>query len=190
MLADNQPDLQLTEQGEGSDLRLVATLKPEAIKRIQEFALKQNITTLHNRINELGVAEPVIQQQGSDRIVVQLPGVQDTAKAKDILGRTATLEIRMVDDTPGALEAAQSGQVPFGTELYVERGGRAAAGEEAGRPDRRPPHRRTAGLRQPDAGAGSASHARLRRAPASSRRSPAKNVGKRMAILLIEKGQG
>jgi preprotein translocase subunit SecD len=76
----------------------VATLKPLAQKRIQEFALKQNITTLHNRINELGVAEPVIQQQGADRIVVQLPGVQDTAKAKDILGRTATLEIRMVDD--------------------------------------------------------------------------------------------
>ncbi|MDQ5906954.1 MAG: preprotein translocase subunit SecD, partial [Pseudomonadota bacterium] len=122
-LADNQPDLQIAEQGDGSDLRLVATLKPEAMKRIQEFALKQNITTLHNRINELGVAEPVIQQQGSDRIVVQLPGVQDTAKAKDILGRTATLEIRMVDDTPGALDAAQAGQVPFGTELYVERAG-------------------------------------------------------------------
>jgi preprotein translocase subunit SecD len=71
------------------------------------------MTTLHNRINELGVAEPVIAQQGADRIVVQLPGVQDTAKAKDILGRTATLEIRMVDETAGALEAAQAGQVPF-----------------------------------------------------------------------------
>jgi len=122
VLEDNQPDLLLADQGEGDELKLVATLKPEAIKRIQEFAIKQNMTTLHNRINELGVAEPVIAQQGADRIVVQLPGVQDTAKAKDILGRTATLEIRMVDDTPGAIEAAQAGQPPFGTELYVERG--------------------------------------------------------------------
>jgi preprotein translocase subunit SecD len=99
-IEDNQSDLLLADQGEGDDLKLVATLKPEAIKRIQEFAIKQNMTTLNNRINELGVAEPVIAQQGADRIVVQLPGVQDTAKAKDILGRTATLEIRMVDETP------------------------------------------------------------------------------------------
>jgi preprotein translocase subunit SecD len=95
---------------DGADLKLTATLKPEAQKRIQEFAIKQNITTLHNRINELGVAEPVIQQQGADRIVVQLPGVQDTAKAKDILGRTATLEVRLVDDensqNPAVMEEA------------------------------------------------------------------------------------
>ncbi len=77
---------------------LRAAIKPEALRKVQEQALKQNITTLHNRINELGVAEPVIQQQGLDRIVVQLPGVQDTAKAKDILGRTATLEVRLVDE--------------------------------------------------------------------------------------------
>ncbi len=127
MLEDNQPDLTFTEQDLGAnELRLIATLKPEAVKRTQEFALKQNITTLHNRINELGVAEPVIQQQGADRVVVQLPGVQDTAKAKEILGRTATLEIRMVDEAnsnPEALLAAQQGQVPFGDELYTERGG-------------------------------------------------------------------
>ena len=123
VLEDSQPDLALIDQGDGGDLRLVATLKPTALKKIQEFAIKQNMGTLHNRINELGVAEPVIAQQGADRIVVQLPGVQDTAKAKDILGRTATLEIRMVDDTAGALDAAIAGQVPFGTELYVERGG-------------------------------------------------------------------
>ena len=91
------------------DFSLVGTLSLPAQKKIQEFAIKQNITTLHNRINELGVAEPVIQQQGPDRIVVQLPGVQDTAKAKDILGRTATLEIRMVDDSAGALEGAMQG---------------------------------------------------------------------------------
>jgi preprotein translocase subunit SecD len=98
-ISDSQPDLQLVEAGDASEPRLIATLKTQAQQKIGEFALKQNITTLHNRINELGVAEPVIQQQGADRIVVQLPGVQDTAKAKDILGRTATLEIRMVDDT-------------------------------------------------------------------------------------------
>ncbi|HEX6734662.1 MAG TPA: protein translocase subunit SecD, partial [Azonexus sp.] len=122
-IGDSQPDLLLAETGDGTELRLVATLKPEAQKKIGEFALKQNITTLHNRINELGVAEPVIQQQGADRIVVQLPGVQDTAKAKDILGRTATLEIRMVDDSTGVLEAALAGSLPFGSELYTERGG-------------------------------------------------------------------
>ena len=120
ILADNQPDLLLVDGQEGPDLKLVATLQPAAQKRIQEFAVKQNITTLHNRINELGVAEPVIQQQGADRIVVQLPGVQDTAKAKDILGRTATLEVRMVDDeasaNPGIMEQAARGQPPPGTE--------------------------------------------------------------------------
>src|SRR3546814_7860677 len=80
-----------------------------AVTQVQTNALKQNITTLHNRINELGVAEPIIQQQGADRIVVQLPGVQDVAKAKEILGRTATLEIRMVDDSPSAMAALSSG---------------------------------------------------------------------------------
>src|SRR2546422_7144260 len=109
--------LNVAEREDGQDLLLVATLKPEAIKRTQEYALKQNITTLHNRINELGVAEPVIQQQGADRVLVQLPGVQDTAKAKDILGRTASLEIRMLDEermNAQALAAAAKGQVPFG----------------------------------------------------------------------------
>jgi preprotein translocase subunit SecD len=120
------PTCSSIDQGEGSDLKLVATLKPTAPSRAHPGIRRSSRTwaTLHNRINELGVAEPVIQQQGADRIVVQLPGVQDTAKAKDILGRTATLEIRMVDDTPRRLEAALAGQVPFGTELYVERGGR------------------------------------------------------------------
>jgi preprotein translocase subunit SecD len=126
LLSRSLADLAFAEREEGSDFLLVATLKPEAAKRTQEFALKQNITTLHNRINELGVAEPVIQQQGADRVVVQLPGVQDTAKAKDILGRTTTLEIRMVDHdrmTPESLDAARRGQVPFGDEYYVERNG-------------------------------------------------------------------
>jgi preprotein translocase subunit SecD len=105
---------------------MTATIRPEAARKVQEQALKQNITTLHNRINELGVAEPVIQQQGLDRIVVQLPGVQDTAKAKDILGRTATLEVRMVDESSEARNAEQTnGMVPFGSERYLERNGQA-----------------------------------------------------------------
>ena len=110
-----EPDLFLANQGEDSDLKLVATLKPTAIKRIQEDSIKQNIVTLHNRINELGVAEPVIAQQGADRIVVQLPGVQDVAKAKDLIGRTATLEIRMVD------EAASMSGSSFGVDVVPER---------------------------------------------------------------------
>ena len=88
---------------------------------MQDGALKQNITTLHNRVNELGVAEPVIQQQGADRVVVQLPGVQDTAKAKDIIGRTATLEMRMVDDSRRGARRGRpaAAPVPFGSERYA-----------------------------------------------------------------------
>ena len=125
-LQDTIADLVFTETQDGEEFRLTGSMKQEAIKRTQEYALKQNITTLNNRINELGVAEPVIQQQGADRIVVQLPGVQDTAKAKDILGRTASLEIRMVDEekmNPATLGAAARGEVPFGTEFYIERNG-------------------------------------------------------------------
>ncbi|MBW7834981.1 MAG: protein translocase subunit SecD [Simplicispira suum] len=127
LISDQFPDLQVTasEEADGGQ-RLRASIKLEAARRVQDQALKQNITTLHNRINELGVAEPVIQQQGLDRIVVQLPGVQDTAKAKDILGRTATLEVRMVDEGTEA-RAAESGRgpVPFGDEKYLDRNGEA-----------------------------------------------------------------
>ena len=189
VLDDNQPDLALLDQGDGSDLRIIASLKPLALKRIQELAVKQNMGTLHNRINELGVAEPVIAQQGLDRIVVQLPGVQDTAKAKDILGRTATLEIRMVDDTPGALEGALSGQVPFGTELYVERGGRPLLVKK---------QVVLTGDRLTDAQAGfdnqsqePAVHLTLDSAGSRIFKDITReNVGKRMAILLFEKGKG
>jgi preprotein translocase subunit SecD len=117
------PDLLLRDADAAGELRLVGALKPEAQTRIQNGAVQQNITILRNRVNELGVAEPIVQQQGADRVVVQLPGVQDTARAKDILGRTATLEIRMVNDEPGALEAAIAGQPPFGSDLYTERSG-------------------------------------------------------------------
>ena len=124
LITDQFPDLQVAEVGTGADGRLRATIKPESLRKVQEQALKQNITTLHNRINELGVAEPVIQQQGLDRIVVQLPGVQDTAKAKDILGRTATLEVRLVDESSeGRAAEMGTGNVPFGSERYLDRSG-------------------------------------------------------------------
>ena len=109
------PDLALAERDDGQDLLLVATLKPEVHKRVQESAVQQNIGTLHKRVNELGVAEPIIQQQGADRIVVQLPGVQDIARAKEILGRTATLEVRLVDEP-----AMQSGST-VGLDVFPER---------------------------------------------------------------------
>jgi preprotein translocase subunit SecD len=128
------PDIELRSQEEGGEFRVTGRLKLEAEKLTQENALQQNILTLRNRVNELGVAEPIIQQQGADRVVVQLPGVQDTTRAKDILGRTATLEIRMVEAhagdpasrnyEPQKIEQAIKGQVPFGTELhYVQRDG-------------------------------------------------------------------
>ena len=119
LLAEQMGDLQWLEGSDGSDAKLTGTLKPDAARRVQEQALKQNITTLHNRVNELGVAEPVIQQQGTDRVVVQLPGVQDTAKAKDIIGRTANLEFRLADMTPEARGALDGrGPVPFGRERF------------------------------------------------------------------------
>src|SRR5258708_4477992 len=117
------PDLLVREIEGSGDSRLVSGLKPEAQKRIQEGAVQQNITILRNRVNELGVAEPIIQQQGADRVVVQLPGVQDTARAKDIIGRQATLEIRMVDEDPNAQQQAIAGQVPLGDDLLTDRNG-------------------------------------------------------------------
>jgi preprotein translocase subunit SecD len=120
----NYPDLAFRDTDTGSgELRLAASLKPEALKKVQENAVAQNIQILRNRVNELGVAEPIIQQQGAERVVVQLPGVQDTARAKDILGRTASLEIRLVNEDPGALESALAGSVPIGNDLFTERNG-------------------------------------------------------------------
>jgi len=125
VLADQFPDLQVADRVEGDTTTLVATLKPDAARKVQDQALKQNMVTLHNRINELGVAEPVIQQQGVDRIIVQLPGVQDTARAKEILGRTATLEMRLVDESSeGRAAEAGAGPVPFGSERFLQRDGR------------------------------------------------------------------
>lgn len=119
VLAAQSTELAFADAADGADMKLVVSLKPEAIKRSVEDGIKQNIMTLSKRINELGTTEPIIQQQGADRIVVQLPGVQDVARAKDIIGRTATLELRMVDTTvtPGTeLSAA----IPLNSELFTE----------------------------------------------------------------------
>ena len=104
-----------------------ASLSEAQLLSISSSAVAQNMNTLHNRVNELGVAEPVIQQAGTDRIVVQLPGVQDTAKAKDILGRTATLEVRMVSDDPALIQQAMLGTVPEGFELLSNSGGQGSS---------------------------------------------------------------
>jgi preprotein translocase subunit SecD len=121
-IAKEYPDLQLDEAEVDGKLVLYARVGEKEEREIKSFALKQNITTLRNRVNELGVAEPVIQQQGQDRIVVQLPGVQDTARAKEILGATATLEYRLVD-TEHSVQDAVEGRVPAGAQLYRERNG-------------------------------------------------------------------
>lgn len=187
----NYPDLLLKKTESGGEKLLVASLDPQAQKRIQEFALKQNMQTLHNRVNELGVAEPVIQQQGLDRVVVQLPGVQDTAKAKEILGRTATLEIRMVDEEksdPATLEKAAQGQVPFGDEFFVERNGIPLLVKK---------NVVLTGDYITDAGpgidpqtGGSVVHVNFDgRGARIFKQVTRENVGKRMAILLVEKGQ-
>jgi len=190
VLLEQFADLQTTETQEGSDFKLSATIKPQAARLVQEQALKQNITTLHNRINELGVAEPVIQQQGLDRIVVQLPGVQDTAKAKDILGRTATLEVRMVDESvEGRSAESGSGPVPFGTERYPDRSGQAVIVKK---------QVVLTGDNLTDAQPGFDSQTQE---PTVNLSLDAKgsrifkdvtreNVGKRMAIILFEKGKG
>ena len=132
-LLSQMTDLQWTQAPDGTDTKLIGTLKPEAARAVQDAALKQNITTLHNRVNELGVAEPVIQQQGADRVVIQLPGVQDTAKAKDIIGRTANLEFRLVDMSAEARAATEGvGPVPFGRERFtVGRGAPVVTYKEA-----------------------------------------------------------
>lgn len=190
VLGKDYPDLTLNVSTDGKEHVLTATIGEAAKNKIQEFALKQNLQTLHNRINELGVAEPIVQQQGLDRIVVQLPGVQDTAKAKEILGRTATLEIRMVDEDKkdmATLEAALRGQVPFGDELYKDREGNPILVKK---------NVILTGDRITDAGpgvnnqsGGAVVNVTLDGRGAGIFKNVTRdNVGKRMAILLIEKG--
>lgn len=189
VLRNRQTDLTIAKEDQNGKFMIRATMSQKAMSDVQSYALKQNVATLHNRINELGVAEPVIAQQGADRIVVQLPGVQDTAKAKDILGRTATLEVRMVDDSPEALAQLSQGTVPFGTERFKDREGRdilvkrqvVLTGDNLN--DAQPgfdnqTHEPTVNLTLDAKGA------RIFKDVTRE------NVGKRMAIILFEKGKG
>lgn len=189
VLRNRQTDLSFAKEDQNGKFMIRATMSQKAMSDVQSYALKQNVATLHNRINELGVAEPVIAQQGADRIVVQLPGVQDTAKAKDILGRTATLEVRMVDDSPEALAQLSQGTVPFGTERFKDREGRdilvkrqvVLTGDNLN--DAQPgfdnqTHEPTVNLTLDAKGA------RIFKDVTRE------NVGKRMAIILFEKGKG
>ena len=129
LIQKEMPDLVIREQVSGEEASIVASIKPEVVKKEQELALQQNIQTLRNRVNELGVAEPIIQQQGADRIVVQLAGVQDPGRAKEILGRTATLEVRMVSEEhasgPGqnAFASYKDQPAPFGTDKFLDSDG-------------------------------------------------------------------
>lgn len=189
VLRNRQTDLTFAKEDQNGKFMIRATMSQKAMSDVQSYALKQNVATLHNRINELGVAEPVIAQQGADRIVVQLPGVQDTAKAKDILGRTATLEVRMVDDSPEALAQLSQGTVPFGTERFKDREGRdilvkrqvVLTGDNLN--DAQPgfdnqTHEPTVNLTLDAKGA------RIFKDVTRE------NVGRRMAIILFEKGKG
>ena len=189
VLRNRQTDLTFAKEDQNGKFMIRATMSQKAMSDVQSYALKQNVATLHNRINELGVAEPVIAQQGADRIVVQLPGVQDTAKAKDILGRTATLEVRMVDDSPEALAQLSQGTVPFGTERFKDREGRDILVKRQvvltrdNLNDAQPgfdnqTHEPTVNLTLDAKGA------RIFKDVTRE------NVGKRMAIILFEKGKG
>ncbi len=190
IIAKEYPNLTLEESSNGEEKILKASLNLVEQKNIQDFAIKQNIQTLHNRINELGVAEPIIQQQGADRVVVQLPGVQDTAKAKEILGRTATLEIRMVDEEKSdfaTLEKASKGQVPMGDEIFKNRDGQPVLVKK---------NVVLTGDYITDAGPGTDGQSGRStvnvtldaRGARIFQQVTRENVGKRMAILLIEKG--
>lgn len=186
-ISKNYPDLLLNTRAAGGDYVLEGGLRPDVTKRLQDSAVQQNITTLRNRVNELGVAEPVIQQQGADRVVVELPGVQDTAKAKEILGRTATLELHLVDDAHD-ITAAMQGQVPFNDDLHIERNGMPILVKKTVL---------LTGDYITDASPGfdqqsnqSAVHVNLDvRGARIFRDITRDNVGKRMAILLVEKGK-
>lgn len=186
VLAKQMADLTLADAADGTELKLVATMKAEALKRIVEEGVNQNISTLSKRINELGVTEPVIQRQGADRIIVQLPGVQDVARAKDLIGRTATLELRLVDNsvTPGT---ELSSTIPLNSELFTEgRGAPVVVSKDI--------------ILTGDYITGAVASFDQNQQPAVSvdlngdggrkiRLVTRENVGKRMAILLKEKGK-
>jgi len=189
LILDSFPELAVVEGNEGTELKLTASLKPESERKVQENAITQNIATFNKRLNSSGVAEAVIQQQGLDRIVVELPGVQDPGAIKNLLGRTASLELRMVCESPDELSAAAAGNVPFGCEKFPAKTG----GFEMVRK-----RVELTGDRLTDAQPGfdsqtqePAVHLALDAAGANTfKYLTAENINKRMAILLIERNKG
>jgi preprotein translocase subunit SecD len=187
------PDLVIRERTSEGESALEATLKPEVVTRDQEFAIQQNIQTLRNRVNELGVSEPIVQQQGADRVVVELAGVQDPAQAKDIIGRTATLEVRLVSEDHAGIdgfEAYKNQPAPFGTDKFLDQQGRTVlvkkgvivTGDHV--KDAQP------GFDSPDRGGGPVVKMKLDDSGGRvMRQTTRENVKKRMAMLLVEKNQ-
>ncbi|MBW8778966.1 MAG: protein translocase subunit SecD, partial [Burkholderiales bacterium] len=189
-LTDAFPYVQWTSTPDGTDVRLTGTLKPAELVKAQDEAIQQNMTTLANRVAGLGTSEPVIQKQGADRIVVELPGIQDTAKARDLIGRTATLEIHMLDESAEASAAAAgTGPVPFGDSKYPYRDGGdiivksevVVSGDDLS--DAQPG--------QDQQRAGAVVNLTMNSKGASIIHTVSgDNIGKRMAIVLFEKGKG
>jgi preprotein translocase subunit SecD len=193
LIADSHTELAVADANDGADLELTATLKPESERKVQESAITQNILTFNKRINASGVNEPVIQQQGIDRIVVELPGVQDPAPIKELLGRTASLELHLVCESAEDLTALATGSVPFGCEKYVDH---TAGGGSRDILIRK--RVELTGDRLTDAQPGFDNQTQQPEVKLSLDASGARtfkdlthdNVGKRIAILLVEKGRG
>ena len=194
LLTNEMPDLAFREQGSGAESAIVATIKPQVVKRDQDFAVQQNIQTLRNRVNELGISEPLVQQQGADRIVVELAGCLDPGRCKDIIGRTATLEVRLVSEEhatgPGrdAFMAYKDQPAPFGTDKFFDQEGYPVlvkktvviTGDRI--KDSQP------GFDSPDRGGGSVVHMALDDTGGRLiRQVTRENIKKRMAMLLVEK---
>ena len=187
IIASQQPDVQLNDVNDGSDFKLVVNFRPQMSKQIQDEALKQNIAVLSKRVNELGVSEPVIQQQGADRIVVQLAGVQDPAAVDKILGRTATLELRMVDETV-ARGTEETATIPFGSELFkVGQGAPVVVSKEAVITG---DYISSASASFDENHQPSVSISLNGDGGSKMRRITRENINKRMAIILFEKGKG
>jgi hypothetical protein len=152
VVADADRDLSISERQVGADFELVVRMSDDQVRERQDFAIDQNTITLRNRVNELGVSEPVVQRQGADRIVVQLPGMQDPAQAERVLGATATLEFRLVDEVNSPFEAAERGRAPLGSALYRDRYGQPVLLRARHHRHRRPADRRLGRLRRGHAG--------------------------------------
>ena len=195
-LTDAHPEVQWTQVADGADFKVSGALKPAELVKAQEAAIKQNMTTLGNRVAGLGTSEPVIQQQGPDRIVVELPGIQDTAKARELIGRTATLEFHLADNGAEAgAAAAGAGPVPFGDDIYdnapdaaSRHGGQTVVKKDviASGDD----------LTDAQANFDSQTQAALVRVTLNAKGArnmkevSGQNVGKPMAVVLFEKGKG